>query len=511
MSVRGSGAKKLMPGHKQQFWLSLTQRRMVGGWLLTLLLALSNLGCTLINQSLEIPKKGIQLIMPGTAPVSGADPVELQEDLFRYSDNLTSTFVGMSSKLEREGQAIPRKELLSIWVALGSEILSTATGANSPGNLVDMVVLTSATRIRLEDEWLPKVYGESARPLLVALRARENDIWLLTEKMLTPPQRQELKDAIDQWRREAKQEATPHASFVRIELTSKIVELASKITGSGRKEAKSQPSSVFGLLDLDPLAGLDPATRELAQTRMLAERAIFVGQRMPQIVQWQAELLAIRMAEMPQIEQVVANSSQFATSGDRLSKVAEAVPALVSSERKAFFQALTVEQAQFFKSLRLERKQLLADLNAGTPGLSNLTREVGLTLAQGERMAAAADTALRTFDGVMARFDRETPKEATKSDQPPFRIKDYAETAGEIALMSGQLTQLHNALKTSLNPEFMDLLSGTADSVAAKTQARGELLVDYVFYRILLLMAAGFLMALIYRYFCARVARPKPR
>ncbi len=36
-------------------------------------------------------------------------------------------------------------------------------------------------------------------------------------------------------------------------------------------------SSVFNLLAIDPLAGLDPATRELANTRLFAERGYVPG------------------------------------------------------------------------------------------------------------------------------------------------------------------------------------------------------------------------------------------
>jgi hypothetical protein len=73
---------------------------------------------------------------------------------------------------------------------------------------------------------------------------------------------------------------------------------------------------------MDPLAGLDPTTRELAQTRLLAERAMFIAQRMPQIIQWQAELLTIRTAELPQVEQLVSNTTQLAAAINPVGKLA---------------------------------------------------------------------------------------------------------------------------------------------------------------------------------------------
>jgi hypothetical protein len=40
------------------------------------------------------------------------------------------------------------------------------------------------------------------------------------------------------------------------------------------------------------------------------------------------------------------------------------------------------------------------------PGLVKLSREIGLAFDEGRRMATTTDTALKTFDSVMARFDK---------------------------------------------------------------------------------------------------------
>ena len=103
---------------------------------------------------------------------------------------------------------------------------------------------------------------------------------------------------------------------------------------SNSEEAGAPSSSVFSLLDIDPLAGLDPATRELAQTRLLAERAMFIGERMPQVIQWQAELLAIQTAELLHVEQLVSNTTQLAAAMDRVGKLADEIPGLVSSDKR---------------------------------------------------------------------------------------------------------------------------------------------------------------------------------
>ena len=469
--------------------------------ILALLLAAFSNGCTLIKKTVETPLTGIQSLFSLGGTKTLIDPVELQEDLLRYSDNLTSAIVGAAMKLEKNGQPIPRKELLIIWSAIATDVLETATGSNAMGNLVDMIVFTTVGRMRIEQYWLPKVYGQSAQPMLETFREREKQIWRLAENSMSPSQRQELRDAIERWRQDAGEQATVPSAFASISLVAKII-------GSGRKEAGPLSTSVFTLLDIDPLAGLDPATRELAQTRLLAERAMFIGQRMPQIIQWQTELLAIRAAELPQVEQAVSSTARFADAGDRLGKLAEALPGLVSSERKEIFQGLAREQEQFFKSIRLERERLVAAIKDQEPGLANLSREVGLTLGEGARMAASTDTALKTFDSLMARFDKGPSDSTSKSTQEPFRIKDYADTAAEMGRLLERLTTLVDTLQPILVPDAVARLSSAVDTIAAKTQARGQAVVDYAFRRGLLLIFAVFVAALAYRVLVARMVRP---
>jgi len=486
-----------MTGSREQVRRGPPPRGTPGWVILALLLAILGNGCTLIKKAVEAPIKGLQSLFSAGGSKTTIDPVELQEDLLRYADNLTSAAVGAAMKLEKDGQPIPRKELLIIWVAVASDVLETATGSNALGNLVDMIVLTSAGRMRVEEYWLPTVYGESARPMLEALREREKQIWLLAENLMTPSQRQELRKAIERWHKESKEQVTAPSAFASISLVSKII-------GSGRKEAGPLSTSVFSLLDIDPLAGLDPATRELAQTRLLAERAMFIGQRMPQIIQWQVELLTIRTAELPQVEQVVANTAQLAATGERVGKLAEELPGLVSSERQEIFRGLAREQEQFFKSIRVEREKLVAAVQGQEPGLTNLSREIGLTFGEGARMAASTEAVLKTFDGVMARFDQEP----SNPEDEPFRIRDYADTAAEIGRMSERLTTLIKTLQPNLTTEAFAHLSAAADTVAAEAQVRGKEVVDYAFRRGLQLVAAAFVAALAYRVLVARMLRP---
>ena len=66
--------------------------------------------------------------------------------------------------------------------------------------LLDMLVLVSLNRMVWEEYWMPKVYGQPAADLVATLQQLEEDIWELAAKVLTPVQRQELRDLLRAWR-----------------------------------------------------------------------------------------------------------------------------------------------------------------------------------------------------------------------------------------------------------------------------------------------------------------------
>ena len=99
-------------------------------------------------------------------------------------------------------------------------------------------------------------------------------------------------------------------------VAARALGFASQIAEAGKDE-KTKPGSVFSLLGVDPLAGMDPAVREIAQTRLFAERALFVTQKMPMLLRWQTELLSVNAVEMPAVQQLVSNSTQIAASVER--------------------------------------------------------------------------------------------------------------------------------------------------------------------------------------------------
>lgn len=407
-------------------------------------------GCSLITTTVDIPVRMVKAVLPGGQETEAVDPIELQEDMLRFADNFVLSSSKAAEQLSRNQQPIRRSELLTIKVALASDVYGLASGSNALANLVGLTVLASGARHRVEDYWLPKVYGASAEPMLKSLQDREKEIWTIAERVLNKEMMAELREAIDKWRETSREPNGDLEAFASNALINDVTKGFEK-----SRPNKMLPSSVFALLDMDPLAGLDPATRELTETRLFAERALFMGQRLPQLIEWQMELLALRSVEIPEVAGLVQNTSQIAGSGERLSKSLDSLPAFLSAEREKVLNAFSHERE----------------------GLQDLAKATQETFSEGAQMAQATDQAFKTYDGLIQRL-QSWPSDP---NSPPFDIREWGKAASEINMMSSEFQRL---LSQVLSVAETDRLSGLS-KVSRET---GEALVDYAFQKLLLLI-----------------------
>ena len=261
--------------------------------------------------------------------------VEVQESLLRFADEYSMRMVGGVDNLRRGTDALSPAEVLQLKIAIGSETWSIASGPNAVVDLLDMTVFVTVTRMAVEDYWQPKVFGKSALPMLAYSRSAEADIWKLAGKVLKPEQQTDLRQSIAAWHRQ-----NPLGESL---VALRSLDFASRVEALGQNEV-SKPASVFGLLNVDPLAGMEPAVREVAQTRMFAERALFVTEKMPTLLRWQTELLSVNAVEMPAVQQLISNSTQLSVSVERFAYVAEQLPEQLSTEREEIVKALQTQE-----------------------------------------------------------------------------------------------------------------------------------------------------------------------
>jgi hypothetical protein len=333
-----------------------------------------------------------------------------------------------------------------------------------------MTIFVTVTRMGLEEYWQPNAFGESAQPMLESCRIAETEIWQLAGTVLKPEQQAELHKAIVAWHQQ-----NPQPESI---LAARALGFASQLAAA-KKTDTDKSDSVFNLLKVDPLSGLDPAVREIAQTRLFAERALFVTQKMPTLLRWQMELLSVNAVEMPAVRQLVTNSTQITASVDRITRVAEQLPGQVRTERD-----------EILKALQSQEKDVSSLMTAGT------------------QMSDSLNTTLTIFDALMKRFgvgDTNKPPGPPPTNAEPFRIQDYTATAAQLAVTAQQLTEMIRLLDQTLGSTNLAKLSAQVAPVVQQAQTGGKEIVDYAFWKGILLIAIVLMAALIYRFLAARL------
>ena len=447
---------------------------------LSLLLLTLVTGCRLVQTAVNVPGQTVRAVTPGNKDAHAVDPVDVQQKLLRFADEYLTRMVVGVDKLRRGTNALEPAEALKWKILLGTETCSIATGPNAVADVLDMTVFVTVTRAGLEDYWQPKVFGKSAQPMLDGCRNAETEIWQLANTVLKPEQQAELRQAIELWRRQN--------PIAETGLAAPTLGLASQVAPASHAKATTT-GSVFDLLNVDPLSGLDPVTRQIAETRLFAERALYMTQKLPMLLRWQTELLSLNALAMPEMQQLVTNSTEIAASVERFARVAEQLPGQVSTERE-----------EILKALESQEKNL-------TP----LVNEVRQTLMAGSQMSTSLNTTLATFDALMKRFGVGETNQAGPPDtnSAPFRIQDYGQTAVQLEKAARQLTELLDTLDQTLGSTNLSQLAAQVGPVVQQAQTRGKEIVDYAFWKGILLLAiacgAVLVTVLLYRFLRSRL------
>ena len=214
------------------------------------------------------------------------------------------------------------------------------------------------------------------------------------------------------------------------------------------KENKSEaPGSIFGLLFIDPFAGLDPAAREIEMSRYTAERAMYQFQRMPRLLDWQLSLALSKFLAMPEIRDLL-------TVADRLSIAAEGLPKKISEERAA----------------------IVKDLDANEPKLRALLAEFRSALEAGGDAANSVNDTVQALNNFVSRFDKDSvPATTNTSVAKPFDVTEYGTSATQIAITVREMNTLVNSLDQKILPQ--------TEAAIVHAKLAGSEVVDHVFRR----------------------------
>lgn len=438
-------------------------------------------GCTLIKGTLQLPDMAIQALLPFTRGDSVPDAVELQSKLIRFADHLLYAVTTNMRNIERDGQKIGKRELVRRRINYTNQVLAITTGSNAFANLMDMVVLVSLTRMRVENYWSKESRSADVSVILKVFRQFEAEVRRISASVLSPEQQQELDSSLANWlQKNPKLRMTPDMTDL---------DFVSEIRDFSRVRRNGASTSVFNLLMIDPLSGLDPAAKELAETRLMAERALFLSRHLPELIRWQTEYLSMNVAELPQSAQLLETTSKLSDSAAQISGVAQKLPELIAQER-----------AELVTVLKSERQ-----------GLTTLAAESRQALTAGKQMADSANATLASFQAILKQIESQ-PKDPNAE---PFRIAEYTAAARQIGETSQRLSQLLDLFNRTIGPDNAETLATRLDEVTRRAETSGRDLVDYAYRKALigstLIFAIATAFALAYRVLSLRLGRAAAR
>ena len=416
----------------------------------------------------------VQRLTPGEeSKVRAAQLQELQLKVMRFADDYTGRISDPIAKLDLQSTPPEVRLRAHNWrVSQATAAYTIASGANPTINALDMVVLANLSRMVVEDR-LIEDYGERARALLDAHRHLEQQSWSLVDGVLNAEQAKEVRAAIDRWR--AENPTTRSVAQVR------FADFAALELRRGKEQQES--NGLFGFIGLDPLSNLDPAVRELEQTRQLAERTIYYLQRAPSLLDMEIERLVYQLAAMPEAERTLANIDRLSLAAEAMGQLSARAPEIIASERHAIIT------------------ELASALHAEQDRLQPLLVSVRDVLNAGTQTSQSVTGTVTALDAFVARFQPAEPAPANAATpKRPFDITEYAATARDLAAAAERV----QALLAQLNTSSKDVERVTR---AATQEVNG--IIDHVFkLALVLILVLGFvtvLCALLYRYWSPRL------
>ena len=423
-------------------------------------------GCTLIDQyspsKREARKQAQQL-------------QALQLTVMRFADEFVGRTGQAIASAQSDSESPEDRLLTQNWrVQQATAAYTIASGPNPLGNAVDMVSLVALNRMMLEEKWVTDRFGARIKPVQETYQRLETDAWNILDPVLSDAQIARLKEIMARWRADHPEVRT--VSYVHFQ------DLADSV-GAGQSGGDAQGGGLFSMLGIDPFSSLDPAVREISQSRALAERTIYYLQRAPQLLDMQIVRLTYQFAVMPESQALLADAQRVSLVGSASDQLVQTLPSLLDRQREALIT------------------QLVGVLQQESASVSALTTNLRSTLEAGTDTAKAVHGTLDVVERITGQF---TGKPATPAAEkgPPFDIRNYTEMLREATVASREL----DALAQRTDSLLPVLRVATQD-----TASRVDGILNHLFWLAVLLIlvatATVLLAALAYRRLVARDRR----
>ncbi len=418
------------------------------------------------------------------------DPATLQAGVIALGDEIIDLVVVATDTIEDGTEDVDRRRRAhEIKLAVGRSVVNTVAGPSSFAALVDLVVKSSLLA-RAAESSARERFGEQASILIDAFEEARDDAWRAAGRLMPESELVDLQAAVEDL-------PLPEPDLIYVTQVS-----LREYVAAYERQATAERGGAFSILSLlriDPLANLDPATRELEQSRLLGERALYQAQRTGRLLRWELEGLLYDLLAAPETQNLLRSADRASRSSETLASTVEALPQTVAEERAAAIAdldallarqrsaliedtaaAVARERAAAIDDLQAavatEREALREDVAAVEGPLVRTMESTRATIEHATRMSASLDETLGTFDTVLQRMgvDRTQPREPRDGGDPeraPFDIAAYGAVASDIGAAASNVTRTLEAFESVLNEPLLRPAASPDEAAGAGTSS----------------------------------------
>ena len=233
------------------------------------------------------------------------------------------------------------------------------------------------------------------------------------------------------------------------------------------------------------------------ETILVAERTLFLGERMPRLDTLQTELLIEQVIENPRIIQLVDDFNKFQKTNDGLGQTIKELPQNFTTERKQII-------ASFSEIFERERLAWIQQFTEKEKSLQDLLARVHTTLELGSKTAQEYSAIFEQIDALA---------ESREGKNRADTINDITNLLDKSEKVTVELNLLLENIKLFTSAENLEDIAPHISNVIKTLGEKEEDLIDRAFILssvlILLALAGSLLVALAYRFLAERFIKKK--
>jgi len=317
-------------------------------------------GCSSSPRSETTKQPVDQVVRP---IVTGAEAQSLQSSVMALADTSMQR-IAAEINLARPGTTPEaRRDEMSTRLVLSSSIVAIAMQPDAVDALGDLLTFTTLTADAQRNAAMGKEADSYEARLLRALEQNDADAWRVAERWVNEPTRIAFRERILSYQGSRRSAAA--VAFVRL--------------GDVKRGGSTSVESDSGLFD-----SLHAATQQMDQTRMLAERSLFLAQRIPFLMRLQAEVYTGNALATKEAQQTQAQLEQMSAIMERVSTMLAGMAQQIAHERAASLNDL-------FGHIETERRASLEQVQQIVSGERQAAIEQATTAIDAQRKGILGD------------------------------------------------------------------------------------------------------------------------